>query len=864
MDMPDTARAQTLGLSQAEAALRLKDEGYNELPSSKPRSVWAIAWNVLREPMLLLLVACGVVYLILGDIQEALLLIASILVIIGITFYQEEKTERVLDALKNLSSPRALVMRDGRKQRIAGREVVPGDVVFLAEGDRVSADAWVFSATNLSIDESLLTGESVPVRKQASASVPQPTHPGGEDLAWVYSGTLVVQGRAQARVAATGIKTELGKISRSLQAVEEPASPLQQETSRLVRWLASVGLSLCAMVVLLYGITRGNWLQGFLAGLTLAMSLLPEEIPVVLTIFLALGAWRMSRMHVLTRRVLALEALGAARILCVDKTGTITQNRMVVQRIFLDDVGLEILDNKALDLPDDARKLLACAALGSQSDSADPMEQALESFIRFAPDMLPGGEGWQFVREYPLSRQLLAMSRVWQHPDRPDAVIAAKGAPEAVARLCRLDGATQKQLMSHVQSLAQEGLRVLGIAQGAVPKGVLADSQEAVAFEWLGLVGLADPIRPAVPQAVAECKSAGIRVIMITGDYPTTAQTIARAIGMDMGEGVITGPEMDGMDDQELAARIQRANLFARVVPEQKLRLVNALRADGSVVAMTGDGVNDAPALKSADIGIAMGQRGTDVAREAADLVLLDDDFSSIVAAIRLGRRIFDNIRKAMAYILAVHLPIAGLSLVPILMGWPLILMPVHIVFLELIIDPACSIVFEAEADEDDVMMRPPREARSRIFGPHIIRLSLLQGASVLAIVLAVFWLALSLQHDDRQARALTFTTLIIANLALIFTNRSWSRTIVGMMGRPNRALWVVTVGALALLALVLYVPALRDLFRLSVLHPLDLGICAGAGAVSVIWFEVMKVLHRLGGAKPSSGALEGTARIDL
>lgn len=831
------------GLSDGEAALRLRREGYNELPSSKPRSILAIALEVVKEPMFLLLVAGGLIYFVLGDLQEALMLLGFVLLVMGITFYQERKTERALEALRDLSSPRAQVVRDGVHKRIAGREVVPGDLIVLSEGDRVPADAELLWCSNLSADESLLTGESVSVRKACSDGSAKATRPGGDDLPFVYSASLVVQGQGVAVVRATGLRTELGKIGRTLQKIGPEETALQKETFELVQKLALLGLGLCTLVVVAYGLTRNDWLEGLLAGITMAMAVLPEEFPVVLTIFLALGAWRISQKNVLTRRVPAVETLGATTVLCVDKTGTLTQNRMTVKKIFAQGESFE-LDDAGDRMPEAVHEVVEFSILASQIDPFDSMEKA---FRKLGEDRLAKTEhmhsDWKLVEEYPLSGKLLAMSRVWRSPSGKDYVIAAKGAPEAIADLCHMDQSARRQLSENIKTLARDGLRVLGVA-GASFCGELPAVQHDFEFRFLGLIGLADPVRPGVADAVQECYQAGIRVVMITGDYPDTAQAIARQVGLESADRVLTGPEMERLSDRELEERIKEVNIFSRVVPEQKLRLVQMLKTSGEVVAMTGDGVNDAPALKAADIGIAMGGRGTDVAREAASLVLLDDAFSSIVAAVRQGRRIFDNIKKAMAYILAIHVPIAGMSLIPVLLQWPLVLMPVHVVFLELIIDPACSVVFEAEPEEANVMRRPPRDPKVPLLGRRTVALSLLQGFMVLAIVLAVYAFSLYRDQGASEARALTFTTLIVANLGLILTNRSWSRTILETLNTPNAALWWVVGGALVFLGLVLYLPFLRDLFGFAFLHFIDIAVCFMAGIMSILWFEGLKFLN--------------------
>jgi len=837
-------------LTDEQAAQRLREEGYNELPSTHRRTVWAIAWEVVREPMFLLLLACGTLYLLMGEAREAALLLSFVFVVMGITLVQERRTERALEALRDLSSPRALVVRGGRQKRIAGREVVRGDILLLNEGDRVPADAILRQAINLYADESLLTGEAVPVHKVAAAGPAGPARPGGEDLPFVFAGALVTRGQGVAEAVATGRHSEMGKIGRALEGVESEDTLLQKETARLVRTLAAVGLSLCAVVVVLYGLTRGNtgpaWTQGLLAGIAMAMATLPEELPVVLTIFLALGAWRISRHHVLTRRIPAVETLGAATVLCVDKTGTLTQNRMSIRRLFADGGFFDVQDASQTSLPEAFHTLMEFGILASKRDPFDPMEKALQELGQkylARTEHLHGD--WTLIHEYPLSPELLALSHVWRSPDGAEFVAAAKGAPEAVADLCHLDAAGTQQVVERVATLAAEGLRVLAVARGRLRQQDLPSGQHDVEFDFLGLVGLADPIRPNVPAALRECETAGIRVIMITGDYPGTAQNIGRQIGLLHVDEVITGPELDGLSEEELNARIRTTNVFARVVPEQKLRIVNALKANHEVVAMTGDGVNDAPALKAAHIGIAMGGRGADVAREASALVLLNDDFSSIVQAVRLGRRIFDNIRKAICYIFAIHVPIAGLSLIPVFFAdWPLILLPVHIVFLELIIDPSCSIVFEAEAAEPDVMTRPPRDPRDKLFSLRSVGLSLLQGAIVLAVVLGVFVAARRLGHSENTARGLTFAALVVANLGLILTNRSWSRPLWAMAKAPNAAVRWVVGGALLFLGLVLYAPFLRHLFRFDRLDALDLVICLAVGAVSILWFETLKAIR--------------------
>ena len=833
------------GLTSQEVASKLEKEGYNELPSSKPKNVAQIALSVVKEPMFILLVACGTLYLTLGNLQEGIMLMGFVFVIMGIEFYQEKKTEQALDALKDLASPRALVIRDGETKRIPGKEVVTDDIVVLQEGDRVPADALVLSSINLSADESMLTGESLPVLKREWTEGDKPFVPGGDDIPVVYSGSMIVQGNGIVRVTATAINTEIGKIGKALESVKEEPTQLKREIGKMVKRLAIIGIVLCIMVITIYTITRGDLLNGFLAGITLAMAMLPEEFPVVLTIFLALGAWRISKKSVLTRKPAAIETLGSATVLCTDKTGTLTQNKMTVASLNngADTFGIHANGT----IPEPFHEIIEYGILASQANPFDPMERAI---INVGEQFLQNTEHihstWVMEKEYPLSKDLLAMSRVFSNTGSEERVIAAKGAPEAIFDLCHLTSSTAATFEKELAQMASNGLRVLGVAKAKLLPGSLPSQQHDFDFEFLGLIGLADPIRPNVPKAIKECHNAGIRVIMITGDYPVTAINIGREIGLTNPDLCITGPELNNMTDEELNERIKDVNIFARVVPEQKLKIVNALKRNKEVVAMTGDGINDAPALKAANIGIAMGEKGTDVAREASSLVLMDDNFASIVAAIRMGRRIFDNLQKALSYIFAIHVPIAGLSLIPVLSGsLPLILWPVHIVFLELIIDPACSIVFEAEVEEKNVMSRPPKKIDEPFFGLKKILLSCTQGVSILIISLLVYFIGLKLGYTEKEVRTLTFVTLIVSNIAIILSNRSWTSNIFQILRTPNKAvLWVVG-GAILFLILALNVPFLQELFLFGKVSAVAILISTLAGLSSIAWFEIYKQMKR-------------------
>ena len=858
MNSPAQGVPDAAGLTASEAAQRLLQDGPNALPGDQRHTLAAIIKETLHEPMFMLLLAAGALYLVLGDLQEGLVLFGLVLVVLALTLYQEGKTERAMAALRDLTSPRALVLREGHYAHIAGRDVVRGDLLVLGEGDRIAADAVLISGHDVQVDESLLTGEAVPVSKEANATpaLPVAARPGGDHLPFLYSGTLLVKGHGTARVTATGARSEIGRIGAALETLTPERSPLKKQTARLVQVLAGIAFGASVLLVGAYGLLRDDWLAALLAGIALAMALLPQEFTVVLTVLPALGAWRLSKQNVLTRRIAAIETLGATSVLCVDKTGTLTENRMTVAQLYAQDADVPEGASLTVDygatpaeLPETFHTLVEYSILASVSDPFDPMEKA---FHRLGQHFLANTEhlhrDWTLVREYGLTPELRAMSHVWNAVDGASHVVAAKGAPEAIMDLCHLDAPAQARIAQAVDAMAAQGLRVLGVAQARFAGEQWPAIEHDFEFRFIGLLGLADPLRAEVVAAVAQCRTAGIRVVMITGDYPATASAIAAQAQLEAGD-VLTGDALALLSDAELQTRMATVNVCARIAPEQKLRIVQALKASGEIVAMTGDGVNDAPALKAAHVGVAMGGRGTDVAREAASLVLLDDNFASIVRAVRLGRRIFDNLRKSMSYILAVHVPIAGMALLPVLLGWPTVLFPLHIAFLELVIDPACSMVFENEPSEQDVMLRPPRDATARLFGGLTLALALLQGVGVLLAVLGAYaWGATWL--TEPAARAFAFTTLVMGNVALIFSNRSGTGSLWASLRVPNRTLWNVTGVTLGFLALALYLPWLARLFVFDPLPLPALLTALALGLGSVVWFEAIKFSRRLARAR--------------
>lgn len=811
------------GLTTEEAKRQLSADGANELPVHGRRELTQIFLEVMGEPMFALLLIASLVYFALGDTTEAIVLCAFATFSVSIALVQEVRSERVLDALREMTSPRALVVRDGARRRIAGREVVRGDLIVLQEGDRVPADAWILSGQDFSVDESLLTGESAPVRKRAAPNDdPRRVEPGGEDTPVVFSGTLVVRGEADARVIATGAKSAIGRIGSALASIRTETPQLRRETARIVRITGVAGFAVAVVSGVLYGLSQLSWTDGLLSGIAVGMTLLPEEFPLVLTVFMVMGAWRIAQARVLTRRAASIQTLGAVTVLCTDKTGTLTLNRMEVVHL---EGGDEQWQVDAAEPSAAIRRLIHVATLAGLPDPFDPMERAIQTVMRGVgsePEAIFAGH--ELEHRQGITPELLAMIQVWRQNGGP-AIAATKGAPEAVLSLCGAPSAERDRILARTNELAAQGMRVLAVAEAEVTDDGSPSSLKALKFRLLGLVGFRDPVRDSVPAAVRECASAGIRVVMITGDYPETARAVAKEAGLNATE-VVTGAELKTFDDEALRARLRTCDVFARILPDQKLRLVEMLKANGEIVGMTGDGVNDAPSLRAAHIGIAMGGRGTDVAREAASIVLLDDDFGSIVATIRLGRRIFDNLQKAMGFILSVHIPIAGMALLPLIFGAPPIMTPAIVAFLEMVIDPACSIVFEAEPAERRVMSRPPRDPKARLLDRDLLVSSVLQGVLALLAV-ALVYSAVPGDRSVPDVRALMLVVVTAANILLIFSHRSLHSSLEETFDTRNLWLWFGLAAVAIILTTMLALPSLRDLFHLGSPPLADLGIAA-------------------------------------
>lgn len=810
------------GLSEEEALSLLAKFGPNEIPTDTKKSIFASIISVIREPMITLLIIAGVISFILAERIDGFLLISTVFIIIGISLFQERRTEEAVNALRSLAAPLALVIRSGVRDRIPANRVVPGDLIQLLEGDRIPADAQLIDSKFLLVDESLLTGESIPIAKNA--------------LDLVFTGTLVVRGHGLARVKSTGQSTELGKIGSSLSIIRDSKTQLQRNVFRLVKIIGIGALLTVFFVIAVYGTTRGNWLEGTLAGIAVAMALIPEELPVILTIFMTLGAWRMARVGVIVRRTATIESLGSVTVLCVDKTGTLTKNEMKIE-------SLKMLNGESLRIGHETnpafQELMYIGSLATPSIAFDPMDLA---FKALAPREEIAKR--KSVLEIPLSKERLIYTHVWQTGEK--FIAAAKGAPEHIAKACGFSEEQIQHFHEIVSQSARDGFRVIAVAKSEDLNGEIHEDQLVkLQLTFLGIALLRDPIREGVPQAISQCRSAGIRTIMITGDHPATAVSVAKEIGIPS-TNCLTGKEVSQASDKELVRLVQDTSVFARVTHEHKLRLISALKSDGEIVGMTGDGINDAPALRSADIGIAMGGRGTDVAREASAMVITDDNFVSIVSGIKRGRTIFENIKKAIIYVVAIHVPIFGMAIIPILNPlWPLVFLPALIAFHEIIIDPAASVVYEVEESDSEIMNQKPRKFSTSLISKSDLIMGILQGLSVFILIASLYFYSIWSGETDNRIRSLTFGGLLISNLFLIMINRSRTLTITStLMKRRNTALPWIALLAISILLLLLNLSFFREAFDLEQLHILDYLLLFGLAYLSLCWTDIKKLLR--------------------
>lgn len=820
---------ETDGLNAEEVLQSRQVNGRNVLPQTG-RHFLHILRGVFLEPMFLLLLVAGSLYFITHQYQEGTIMLVALAVVAGISVFQEIRSEHALRALREMTQPLVKVRRGGTLVEIPVDEIVVGDLVICSEGERLPADGELISFNDLSIDESLLTGESMPVTKNKSGDP-------------VYSGTLVVAGSGMYRVSHVGVRSQIGRLGQQLVESSEVRTPMQRQVDVFVRGMALIGSLAFLMVCFIHYASSGDFLHSIFHGLTLAMAVVPEEIPVAVSAFMALGAFRMVRKRILVRHPQTVEALGAATVICVDKTGTITANRMHVESIYVHKTRT-LVDDFSTPPEESSLSLVRIAEQASERDAFDPMEQAI---IRLSQELGLPRRDQDPVKEYPLSGVLPRMTHVFRQ-DNNEFVVAVKGAAEGILADCDLSPEERTSIEGHLHHLSAKGFRLLAIAEGVWSKEkVLPESQFDFPLRLQGLLALSDPVKPNIPEVLASFRQAGVDVKMITGDYPATASHIAAIAGFPHPNRVVTGQQVQEMSSDELAQAVQDVEVFARARPETKMRLIETLKARGEVVAMTGDGVNDAPALKAAHIGVAMGKRGSEVARQSSSLVLLDDDLSAMVEAISDGRRIYSNIKKAIQYIISIHIPMLCLVVVPLVLGWEYISLftPIHIIFMEMVMGPTCSIVFENEPLEAHVMRQRPKKFTTRLFSQQELARPILQGLVIALVMLVGVRIGTESGLSETIIRTMAFIALMTANGMLTLTGRSNEFTLWTTLRYPNRLLLVALLLTVLITTALLWVPFLRNLFTFERLSAGMIILSMGIGIISVIWIEGYKWLKR-------------------
>ncbi|MDU4752753.1 MAG: cation-translocating P-type ATPase [Clostridium butyricum] len=820
------------GLNSEEVEKLQKKYGMNELVIQEKPNMLKKFLGVFKEPMFLLLLIATTVYFLLGAPKDGAIMLVFVGFVASITFIQEWKTEKTMNALKDLTSPKVNTLRDGKNILIKSTELVPGDVVFLSEGERIPADCIVLEPSNFSVDESILTGESEYVMKVSTTQSEKSTDYWKKDI--LYAGTLCVFGKCTAIVKFTGINTEYGKIGKAISEAKDEPTPLQKKVSILVKNIAIAGVILCISVMVASYFYSFNILNSILSGISLAMAIIPEEFPVVLTVFLSMGAYRLAKNNTLMRKISAVETLGSATVLCVDKTGTITQNKMKVNSIYSDG---RIFNNEDLK----NQELSDLMVLSCEKDPYDPMEKAILEAANLSQ--------LETLYKYDLSKKIAfdsktkRMANIYIKDNK--YYVAVKGSAETVLGLCNLDKETMDEINIEIDKMASNGLRVLALAHCTSEK--VYEDLECYELTFKALVGLQDPPKEGVEEAIKLCKKAGIRVVMITGDYSKTAMAIGEEIGLKFTDKVIVGNEIDSLSENELCEVVKSCDVFSRVIPEQKMKIVKALKKNGEIVAMTGDGVNDAPALKSADIGIAMGQRGTEVAKEAAHMILMDDNFTTIVKSVKDGRRVYDNIRKAMVYILIIHIPIAAMAMFAPLFNLPPLLLPMHIMLLELIIDPTCSIVFEGEPAEANIMENPPRPPQEPLLTRNLTIKVVLQGVVMFLAAFMPFHYMIDLGISSEYARSFSLITFIVANVTLVLVNRSNTELLYHLIKeKGSKVRLIVNSMALIMVFAIVYIPILNGFFRTEKIGIYPLIFAIVLGFISTGWWEIVKIIRKI------------------
>lgn len=818
------------GLSASQVQESRSKYGGNKVEDQSESGLWAAVSGLVKEPMLILLIAASTIYFATGSRGEGFFMLGAILVISTISIYQDSKSRNALRELKSLTEPKCKVIRDGLEIEIPSEDIVVGDWLIMEEGNKIQADGAILEAHDFSVNESILTGESLAVAKN---------EPGSE----VFQGTLVASGRAVAQVGAIGAQTKLAAIGASLQSIEQEPTPLQIQITNFVKKMAIAGGAVFLLVWAINYIRTQALLDSLLKALTLAMSILPEEIPVAFTTFMALGAWRLMKMGIIVKRTQTIETLGSATVICTDKTGTITENKMQLASLYIH--AQNLIQAPDGTLSDHGKDLLAMAMWASEPVPFDPMEIALHEAYgnASAVDMRAG---FKLVYEYPLEGKPPMMTHVFENRNS-ERIVAAKGAPEALMAVSGLSEDEKRAVWEAVNALAAKGYRVLGVGQSSYPEKIFPEKQQQLPFHFLGLVAFYDPPKTNIKSVFEVFGRAGIQVKIITGDNAATTQNIARQIGFDGAERVLLGEELVALDEKALQAKVMQTGIFARMFPEAKLRVVNALKAQGQIVAMTGDGVNDGPALKAAHIGIAMGKKGTEIAKQASSLILVDDDFSRMVDAVAMGRKIYVSLKNAIRYIISIHIPIILTVFIPLALSWtyPNIFTPVHIIFFEMIMGPTCSIIYENEPLEKDLLLQKPRPFTSTFFSLKELSVSILQGLVITAGMLLLYQYALARSYDENLTRSMVFIALLAANVCLTLVNRSFRHSIWTTIRYKNNLVPMIIGTTVVLSVLIFAIPDVTRFFSLAPVNFRQLLISIGTGFLFTIWYEAVKIYNR-------------------
>ncbi len=830
--MPYNIPPDLVGLTSEEIKQSRATYGYNQ-PADLKKSAWyTMLLDILKEPMLLLLIAVSVIYLIVGEYSEAVFMLGAIIVVSGISFYQDTRSKKALEALEKLNEPLSTVIRNGKITEIPTREIAVNDLCIIEEGKMINADGEILHSNDFSVNEASLTGETYSVFKSVDS-----------DDKKVYSGTLVVSGLAVFRVELIGGQTKLGRIGQSIHEIKEESSPLHTQITKFVKWMAAIG---GAVFLIVWGFSfwqSSNLIDSLLTGLTLAMSILPEEIPVAFTTFMALGAWKLMQEGIIIKRSSVVETLGSTTVICTDKTGTITENSMQL-KVLYDYKTNRTYEASAFHSPE-LSELIQYAMWSSEPVPFDPMEKTIHQIYEQSQSK-DQRKDFHMIYEYPLEGKPPMMTHLFEDASA-HRIIAAKGAPEALLEVANLTDVEKEKLRQHIAAFGKQGYRVLGVGKSRFDGNNFPEKQQDYPFEFLGFIVFYDPPKEGIQEVFQQIYSAGIKVKVITGDNADTTNAIAHQAGIINNHPAVNGADIIKLPQEELKSVSDKTILFTRMFPEAKLATVNALKENGEVVAMLGDGVNDAPALKSAHIGVAMGNKGTEIAKASAQIVITNDDLGKLITAIAAGRRIYANIKKAIQYIISIHIPIILTVSLPVLLGWiyPNIFTPVHVIFLELIMGPTCSIVYENEPMEKNTMKQKPRKMTETFLNLRELSISIVQGLIITIGVLFVYQYAVHHGQDEETTRAMVFTTMIFANLFLCLVNRSFVYSMFESIQNKNKLFPLVIGITLTLLFAILYVPMFAEFFKLNSLALQELAISIMIAGISVLWFEIYKWAKR-------------------